>query len=192
MHAEPRDVQAVAVQPKPRRRRVNSKNDFKQGAFVASQGAPPAVSLSAVANGQSPRPSLWKPPANLSPPPAKPTHPRVLPSRCPALDSKLVDPGPSNSEWTQHWDEEVGSHYYFNSTTGMNGTVPRRSNGFSQGRPPGFAKSDGPHRTKRSDLANMPGVPRSRLRLQVRRVARLLAYLADRRRRVGLFRDKRR
>jgi spore germination cell wall hydrolase CwlJ-like protein len=21
-------------------------------------------------------------------------------------------------EWTQHWDEEVGSHYYFNSTTG--------------------------------------------------------------------------
>jgi len=22
------------------------------------------------------------------------------------------------SEWTQHWDEEVGSHYYFNSTTG--------------------------------------------------------------------------
>ena len=21
-------------------------------------------------------------------------------------------------EWTQHWDEEVGSHYYFNSSTG--------------------------------------------------------------------------
>ena len=21
-------------------------------------------------------------------------------------------------EWTQHWDEEVGSHYYFNSASG--------------------------------------------------------------------------
>jgi len=32
--------------------------------------------------------------------------------------------GDDDAVWTQHWDEEVGSHYYFNSGTGEATWVP--------------------------------------------------------------------
>ena len=112
-------------------RKVNSKTEHK-GEYKARQYAsysplvgPPGgggiqrVSLSAMAGNKDIK---FKPPKNVAPPKlmAKAAPPRDAPKptgarihqHAPAAEHALP------SEWTQHWDEEVGSHYYFNSTTG--------------------------------------------------------------------------
>lgn len=131
------------AEPKAQQRRVDSKNDFKQFPLVVNKGALPVVSLPTVANNQSVQPMLWKPPAILSPPPAKPIYPQAMHSKLPDSAQQSCHISQS-SEWTQHWDEEVGSHYYFNSSTGASNRYIIRfisSNNF-QARLLGFARSD--------------------------------------------------
>ncbi|KAJ1459640.1 hypothetical protein M885DRAFT_510807 [Pelagophyceae sp. CCMP2097] len=69
-------------------------------------------------NGSAP--SNFRPPMRAAPPRAMPAAPaRTLLEQQRAHQERQPDAAESKaSEWTQHWDEEVGSHYYFNSITG--------------------------------------------------------------------------
>lgn len=99
----------AAAQAKPRRRNVDSGRDFKHSAFVVNMGPLPVVNLSSLG-------SEWHPPADPS---QRPPSSSYAPQ---ARDAATV-----TSEWTQHFDEEVGSHYYFNESTGALDVVRRRA-----------------------------------------------------------------
>ena len=131
----PPQAKAVPAFPEPKHepkgplRKVNSLNEYKgQRASAAQHYSPIArpsaggiqrVSLSAMAGNKNVK---FMPPKNAAPPKllAKAAPPRDAPKptgarihqHAPAAEKTL------SPEWTQHWDEEVGSHYYFNSTTG--------------------------------------------------------------------------
>ena len=116
------------AEPKGPLRKVDSKNEYKGQRLSASNYSPlvgpssggiQRVSLSQMTgnpNGKFNAPKIMSPPrlkAKAAPPKEspKPAAARIH-QHAPAEESAL------SAEWTQHWDEEVGSHYYFNSTTG--------------------------------------------------------------------------
>mmetsp|Transcript_13737 Transcript_13737/g.40561 ORF Transcript_13737/g.40561 Transcript_13737/m.40561 type:complete len:425 (+) Transcript_13737:210-1484(+) len=86
---------------------------------LVGRGPPPVTPVSQDDAAPPPAAPSWFPPAE----PVTQDEDAPMP---PAADDDDDDRGeewPSDGdddrgEWTQHWDEEVGSHYYFNSSTG--------------------------------------------------------------------------